>query len=581
MEQSKNNNKAVCLLWLRFFMFSGVMLLPSAYGQGKSQVEELIVVPAAGSYTTEPFTYKRAFREQVRNHLIYDITYPSAIVSESTQNNVVPAELYLPVGVTAQSAMPAVVCMHILNGDFALCRMICSRLSEAGVAAIFFKQPYYGARGGSEGRRALLKSVDTLITGFDQSTSDARRCLDVIQSVPGVDPSKAGVAGISLGAIRAGALCAFEPRIQRAYLALVAGDLKQVILSARETRDLRGFIGQQSVEDQKRIWECVMRQDPLNAVPQLKRMAGQNRLRMVRAEKDEIMPPACSLKLFNAVSSPQSEICLEGMGHYSAMAGLAGIMDGLTAFFAEDVPASWCPPENTQSSAPVELVGSLLKDLAVLLAVSPKQGCAHMIALQSEFTVNGKPFKVNFELALGAEGRFKLAGTFPEVGHAGFGRGESPWIIGGQSRVFCGTRSFEPQRTLTNLVDPQTLLYYRMALGLVTGSSLAPDLIHNYAVLSEEKGEQGRRILAVKELKKKIEGELRLTFDSAGQCPLNAEWRTKGGSGSIRFTAWQMNAAADNSIFEPAAELEQQAVEQGDVLQMFASIFQFLVEHFK
>ncbi|MDD2598143.1 MAG: alpha/beta hydrolase family protein, partial [Kiritimatiellae bacterium] len=506
MEQCNNNKKTACLLWLRFFIFFGVMLLPSAYGQGDSQAEELIAVPAAGSYTAEPFTYKRVFREQVRNHLIYDITYPSAVVSDSAQNNVVPAELYLPVGVTPQSALPAVVCMHILNGDFALCRMICSRLSEAGVAAIFFKQPYYGARGGSEGRRALLKSVDTLITGFDQSTADARRCLDVVQGVSGIDPHKLGVAGISLGAIRAGALCAFEPRIQRAYLALVAGDLKQVILSARETRDLREFIGKQSAEEQERIWECVMRQDPLNAVPQLKRMAGQNRLRMVRAEKDEIMPPACSLKLFNAVGSQQSEISLAGVGHYSAMAGLAGIMDGLTAFFAADVPATWHPPENTQHSAPVELVGSLLKDLAALLAASPKEGCAHMIALQSEITADGKPFKVNFELALGTEGRFKLAGTFPEVGHAGLGRGEFPWIIGGQSRVFCGTRAVDPQRALANLIDPQALLYYRMALGLVTGSSLAPELIHNYAVLSEEKGEQGQRILALKELKRKLDG---------------------------------------------------------------------------
>ncbi|MDD2601002.1 MAG: hypothetical protein PHO37_17555, partial [Kiritimatiellae bacterium] len=154
-------------------------------------------------------------------------------------------------------------------------------------------------------------------------------------------------------------------------------------------------------------------------------------------------------------------------------------------------------------------------------------------------------------------------------------------IIGGQSRVFCGTRAVDPQRALANLIDPQALLYYRMALGLVTGASLAPELIHNYAVLSEEKGEQGQRILALKELKRKLDGELRLTFDSTGQCPLKAEWKVKGGSGTIRFTAWQMNAAADNSIFEPAADLERQAVDQGDVLQMFASVFQFLAEHFE
>ncbi|MDA3925794.1 MAG: hypothetical protein PF904_13945 [Kiritimatiellae bacterium] len=105
--------------------------------------EEIISVPASSGGSAKAFSYKRVLKEKVRNHIIYDVTYPSSVISASEANNSVPAELYLPAGLTAQSQAPAVVCMHILNGDFALCRMMCSRLSEAGIVAMYFKQPYY------------------------------------------------------------------------------------------------------------------------------------------------------------------------------------------------------------------------------------------------------------------------------------------------------------------------------------------------------------------------------------------------------------------------------------------------------
>ena len=564
---------------MRFFcFFSGLMALTSVFAESINRVEETISVSASASFTKKPFTYKRVFKERIRNHIIYDVTYPSPVVSAFEQNNTVPAELYLPEGLTPQSGVPAVVCLHILNGDFALCRMICSRLSEAGIVAMFFKQPYYGSRGGKKGRKTLLKSVDVFVSGFDQSTADARRAFDIIQIQRGVDPQKTGVAGISLGAIQAGALCAFESRIKRAYLALVAGDLKQIILSAKESRDLRGFVEKLSEEEKERVWEALKRQDPLNAIPQLRKLAEHKRLRMLRAEKDQIMPPECSLKLFKAVGAPDCEICLKGMGHYSAMAGLAGIMNDLTAFFSEDMPSSWKPSHANHDSAPVEMTATLLKDISSLLIASPKAGCAHMIGLRTEFKVKEKLHKFNFELALGNDGQFKLTGNFPEVGNAGFGRGGFPWIIGGQKRVFCGTQTFDAGRKMAEMIDPQMLLRYRMVLGLTAAAALSPDLINNYATLSEAAGENNTRILSLTGIKKS-KGDLRLTFDSTGRYPLKAEWDIKGVSGKIEFTHWQINAASDNSIFEPAEDLVRQDVLQQDVLQMFASIFQFIVEY--
>jgi len=536
-----------------------------------------IKVAASDSYNGQAFTYTRVLKERVMNHTVYTLTYPSPVISAFPENNTVPAELYIPDGLKEGDGVPAVVCMHILNGDFALSRMMCSRLSEAGVVALFFKQPFYGSRGGSEGRRRLLKSVDVLINGFDQSTADARRAFDIVQQQRGVDPAKCGVTGISLGAIRAGALCAYEPRIKRAYLSLVAGDLKQVVMSARETRDLRAFIEKLSDEERQRVWESAWRQDPMNAVPQLRALAERGRLRMVRAEKDEIMPPKCSLKLFKAVGYPETQICMKGMGHYSAMAGLAGIMDDLTAFFAADMPDESRVPVRKSEITAVSLLGEFLKDLAALITAQPQDGSAHMAGTQVVFDLNGKKIKFNCNLVLGSQGRFALKGVFPEIGQAGFGRGDFPWIAG-STNVFCGTRGVSATSPgLAELIGQDVILKYQMAVGLANGTALSPDLISNYARTSI-RNENSHRVLVLDVVNKKSPGKIEIVFDSGGKQPLEANWSFEDSSGAIKFTHWQINAAAHGTLFEPEAKLRRHDVKRMDVLQMFASVFRFLID---
>ncbi|MFO7937231.1 MAG: hypothetical protein R6V06_06465 [Kiritimatiellia bacterium] len=539
--------------------------------------EEKLTVAASDSYNGEGFTYTRSLKEKVRNHVIYSVTYPSPVKSALPQNNIVPAELFIPVGLKPDSGVPAVIVMHILKGDFALSRMMCSRLSEAGIAAMFFKQPYYGSRGGKLGRRALIQSFDSLMTGFRQSTADARRAFDIIRDQEGVDPEKCGVTGISLGAIRAGALCAHETRIKRAYLSLVAGDLKKVILSARETRDLKVFIQNLSADQQDQIWECVKQQDPLTAVPQLKKMAEAGRLRMVRAEKDQIMPPECSIRLFDAVGHPESMICLKGMGHYSAMAGLSGVMDDLTSFFAEDMPADWKPSAVRNNLTPVVLLGVFIRDLSELIAAEPKDGCAHMVGMKLEFDVKGKKFKADFDLALGNNGCFKLSGVFPEVGRAGLGRGSFPWITGGGKKVFCGTELFDENLKLVDLTDSESMLYYRMAAGLAAGAALSPELINNYAEATV-KNRDGNKVLHLVSVKKEQKGSADIVFDSSGRFPQRLVWDLEDSSGKIEFSHWQINAASHSSLFDPDENLVRQKVRQKDVMQMFASAFQFVTD---
>ena len=141
---------------------------------------------------------------------VYRLTYPSPVVTPVKQNNTIPADYYLPDGIelggiesggieSGGPRRPAVVCLHILQGNFELAHMTCSLLASQGIPAIMFKLPYYGERSLPGGRDALRKNRRLLIEALTQGLQDVRRTVDVLASRPEIDPRRIGITGISLG----------------------------------------------------------------------------------------------------------------------------------------------------------------------------------------------------------------------------------------------------------------------------------------------------------------------------------------------------------------------------------------------
>jgi len=103
----------------------------AAWGQTTTSLPEQVSVsvPADKSYTGKAFGYARTFRERNHRHEVYDVRYPSPVVSPHEENNTVPGELYLPLEMKAGQKFPAVVCLHIIHDNFDLERMLCTRLA--------------------------------------------------------------------------------------------------------------------------------------------------------------------------------------------------------------------------------------------------------------------------------------------------------------------------------------------------------------------------------------------------------------------------------------------------------------------
>ena len=67
---------------------------------------------------------------------------------------------------------------------------------------------------------------------------------------------------------------------------------------------------------------------------------------MINAEKDEVIPRRCTVKLAEAFGIADRVVWLEGLGHYTAMAELPRALRITADFFAQDLP------EGTPPAAP-------------------------------------------------------------------------------------------------------------------------------------------------------------------------------------------------------------------------------------
>ena len=147
--------------------------------------------------------------------------------------------------------------------------------------------------------------------------------------------------------------------------------------------------------------------DPLTLAPRLRHLARQGRLRMINAERDQVIPPDCSRKLAERLGC--TPLWLPGADHYSFVGQGATVIREMTALLAADTPRDWRPPTPEQ---PLEhrLLTRLADLLARLLGEQPPQpGTAHLLTGAVTLNLLGKlPLRLPFALRLGPRPLFRL-----------------------------------------------------------------------------------------------------------------------------------------------------------------------------
>jgi len=587
-------------------------------GKEKSSAQEvppgssaLFSVP--NTFDGQPCSCQIEFQKSEGGFRVYRLRYPSPIQTPVAENNTIPAEYYLPDGAEAGPARPAVIVLHILNGNYELERFLCRTLALRGIPALMFKLPYYDERAPAGGRKRLLKEPELFVQALPQALADCRRTIDVLAARPEVDPNKISLAGISLGGIVGASAAGADPRVHRAAFILAGGDLLRIISHCREARPLHQFLQSLPPAERQKMEQALHEIDPLRYAPDLRQRAQAGRVLMVNADQDEVIPRPCTEKLAAALGMADRVIWLHGLGHYTAIAALPETLERTVAFFAQDLPAEAKPPavlpgvgKRPGEESPPQVLAALLQQGITILLKDPAEGRCHLLDLSAEVVdPAGKKYEGRLRWIRGAEYRFRLEVKIAGLPEAELGQGDRPWLAA-KERVFVGRSQTgqEPptgpqRRNPLQFVPDRHLVRLKAWTAALQGLAQMPSLVESLveaeeveppaaekasappAAPAEKRGSAlpgsapSGRILRLRQ-KDKMQNTLQIHLTPEGR-PSRLELSVDTFQAKITVHGWQVDGPAPAPLFDPPDRPVQQ-VDPEDLIRIWSAIVEFLME---
>jgi dienelactone hydrolase len=258
---------------------------------------------------------------------VYQVTFPSPVVSATPENNTVYAEYYRPKG---HGPFPAVVVLDITGGDQTLSRFIARTLAQNRIAGLFVQMAYYGPRRPPGSRLRLLSTdIPHTMEAVRQTVLDCRDAAAWLASRPEVDAKRIGIMGTSLGSFIATLTAEMEPRFSRVAILLGGGGL------------VDAFYDHPRARPYVRIWERLggsraqvkaglAAVDPITKADNLQ----DRSVLMIAAFRDEIVPPAAAVKLWEAMGEPR--LIWYDTTHYGAALYIPAALKPIVAHFGAD-----------------------------------------------------------------------------------------------------------------------------------------------------------------------------------------------------------------------------------------------------
>ncbi len=514
------------------------------------------------------------------NCRVVRLRYPSPVVTELPQNNVIPVEYYLPLNLRPEDGpRPAVICLHILDGSLELVRILSAVLASRGIPAMVFQLPYYGERGGPNGPHDILARPERFTAVLDQTMEEVRRGVDFLASRPEVRADRIGVAGISLGGIIAASAAEREPRLYRAALILAGGDLPGILATAREAEDLRRFLDALTEEQRATVLEAFRQADPLYRADALRERAQTGCVLMINAAEDEVIPKSSTEKLAQALGIEDRVVWLEGMGHYTSLGALPQILDTTATFFARDLPPDLAisSAPTTEGLTPAALLSATLREWTRFYLQEPSPGRCHIVRVSADVQAEQSRQAGELMLIRGNGYRFRLAGKVPQLGGFTIGQGDYPWMTSVSARTFAGREGLDVVRSPLSYVRSEYLQRARFAVMAVAGTAASPAALESLVEIRESPAEDGRRTLVVTPLREQRPAA-RLVYATDARVPEEITVEAEGVTVRVRFQSWQTEAPASQELFAPPVHAETQDVAADDVYRMFGAVINFALE---
>jgi dienelactone hydrolase len=310
--------------------------------------EKLAALLRAFEPESPRFTYTLQLVAEEDTFRLYQVTFPSPLKTPWPENNVVPAELYVPSGASASKRVPAAVVLDIMDGSAILPRMMARSAAQNGLAALYVPMPCYNDRrpAGDAHKLALREDPARAADGLRQTVMDVRRAKAILGSRPEVDATRLGITGISLGGIMTSLCAGVDAQVARGAPIRAGGDAADITFHAHETSNLRPAMDDNGMgrAEAARVFAPV---EPIAFASRVR----PERCLMINAANDEVIPKKDTEALHRALGRPQ--IVWLQAGHYSSLTFFPLMQKTVIEFLRDGKrPEEGKPPENAANAPP-------------------------------------------------------------------------------------------------------------------------------------------------------------------------------------------------------------------------------------
>ena len=257
----------------------------------------------------------------------YREVFPTALLSEKPENNLVPLAVFVP---RSPGPHPAVLILHYWGAvDLKIERELAESLGTHGIASAIMTLPYHLERAPAGYRSgALAVTADPVHIRFTltESVLDARRALDFLSSRPEFDHERLGIAGTSLGSIVSSVLFAVDRRASHAAFILGGADLAHIIWNSSRVVPEREVFRRDGYTEEK-LRTQLKSIEPLEYLPRRKTGTAF----VVGGKFDTVIPRRSTDELIQAL--PRAQTLWLDTGHYGGIFIQARLMREVGNYF--------------------------------------------------------------------------------------------------------------------------------------------------------------------------------------------------------------------------------------------------------
>jgi len=286
---------------------------------------------AAGPLDYKPVPFKAVVTTEsvTDDETTLTVTFPSPVKSPFEANNTVWGHLVLP---RRPGPLPVILVLPVMAApNVWIEQRFIQRFAADGFAVLWLEMPYQFHRRPKplvpSGQVFLARTARRLSANFEQSVQDARRALWWLSRQPGIDASRVGIFGVSLGAIVGATVYSVDATPSYGVFLLGGADFPTLVVSSSLTGPWVKKMGLTpgGVRD---AWRGIDPED-------FKARNKGKRALLINARSDTVIPPANALRLKDAF--PDAKQLWVPFGHYTAILHLIWIPRFVSRVFQKNL----------------------------------------------------------------------------------------------------------------------------------------------------------------------------------------------------------------------------------------------------